>query len=109
MGIQPGVPSATREALELEGEAHYRMPPKQKRVVFFEAASAEEIDPARVRRLRRLVESEKPHWVAAVKEQAVFYGPDDFENIVFWSGVPPEPARAILENLAERGEFNHPN
>lgn len=103
MGIQVGLPEISREALELEGRACYRKPPPTGRKVFYGASCLEEIDPNRVRRLKKIVEAEKPGWVERVRREAGIY--DEEIDIIFWSEVPPEPALAILQILVERGEL----
>lgn len=86
-----------------ENPLHFKWSTRQK--VMLTACSPEEIDEDAVRALRLVVDKAVPEWVAAVKKEAEFYGPDDLLNIEFWSGVPIQAVKAIIENLRERGEL----
>lgn len=100
VAIEQGLPDSKRRALEIEARACFRDPPPTGRKVLWTAGSLEEVDSHRVRRLRPIIEEEAPDWVEAVSIAADVYGEDE-ASVAFWSGVPLEPALAILENLEQ--------
>ncbi len=109
MAVQPDIPEESRRAREVEAYGHHVKPPRKGEKFCLFAHSAEDIDPVSVRALQRVVEYMEPDWATRVKEEYEFYG-DDLASIIFWSGVPPEPAKAILENMNARGELpEHPS
>lgn len=96
----------THEDIEaMEDEAEYLIFEemlKEDRVYMKEPKSREDMDEGRIRRYRKFVERKRPQWVGRIKEAMQFFNVD--HEIVGFSGLPPYPGIAILENLKERGE-----
>ncbi len=104
--VDRGLPHVEREALEAEAECYRRRGPQDKLKFCYTARSYERMDRERVRALRRCIEAERPDWVEQVRMATLM--DNELYTIVHFSGVPPYPAVAILENLLERGEIVPP-
>lgn len=91
------------EALEAEAECYRVKGPRERRKFCYEPRSLEEMDRERIGALRRCIEEERPDWVERIKWACEI--DNDVYRIVSYSGVPPYPAVAILENMKARGEL----
>ena len=99
-----GLPYEDREALEVEAECYRIRSPRAKRKFCYQPRSLEEMDRERIRALRRCIEEERPNWVEQI-QLALRIEENDTYKIIAYSGVPPYPAVAILENMKARGEL----
>lgn len=104
--VDRGLSRADREALEAEAECYRRRGPRDKLKFCYAARSYENMDRERVRALRRCIEAERPDWVEQVRIATLM--DNELYTIVHFSGVPPYPAVAILENLIQRSEIGPP-
>lgn len=105
--VDRSLPYADREALEAEAECYRRRGPRDKLKFCYAACSYERMDRERVRALRRCIEQQRPDWVEQIRMATLM--DNELYTIVHFSGVPPYPAVAILENLSERGEIGLPD
>lgn len=103
MAIQPDLPENTRQAREIEAHGYYIRPPRTHRRFCTWPDSLDSIDPVSVRAQKRCVEKMKPEWVERVKQEWEIY--HDEVSVIFWSELPAETVRAILEILEARGEL----
>lgn len=104
LAIQPHLAYEDQEALEIESKCYQIRGPRARRKFCYDPRSLEEMDRERIRALRRCIEDERPDWVEQVK-WALQIDDNDTYAIIRYSGVPPYPAVAILENMKERGEL----
>lgn len=94
-----------REAIEMEAECYAcRRSPRGGRMYFHEPESLETMNRQRIMACRKVVEADRPDWVERIRF-ALRIGDNDTYKIIAYSGVPPYPAVAILENLRDRGEL----
>lgn len=91
-------------ALEVEAKCYQVRGPRALRKFCYAPRSLEEMDRERIRALRRCIEEEKPDWVDQIRF-ALRIEENDTYKIIAYSGVPPYPAVAIIENLKARGEL----
>lgn len=102
--VDPYLPYEDREALELEGLSYATCwGPRDGRMFCYKPVSLEEMDRARIKAYRRIVDTHKPEWVEQVRMATLM--DNEVYTIIHLSGVPPYPAVAILENMRGRGEL----
>ena len=106
MAIQEGLPEAARRARELEALGYYDKPLsfKWREKTLLVAAGVEDLDPDTVRALRAVIEEAEPEWVERVRAEIPSYG-DDLFSLSYYSEVPPQAVRAIIEIMRERGDL----
>ncbi len=104
--VDAGIPYTEEQALLAEAECYKSRSPRGGRKFCYAPISYEDMDRERIRALRRCIEAERPDWVEQVRMATLV--DNDVYAIVHFSGVPPYPAVAILENLLERGEIGPP-
>ncbi len=91
------------EALEAEARCYRIRGPRHGLKFCYSPRDYHGMDRERVRALRRCIETTRPDWAEQVRLATLM--DNDVYTIVHLSGVPPYPAVAILENMAERGEL----
>lgn len=101
--VDRGLPYAHREALEAEAKCYQRRGPRDRLKFCYAPRSYETMDRERIRALRRCIEDLRSDWVSLVRMAILM--DNDLAKIVDFSGVPPYPAVAILENMRDRGEL----
>jgi hypothetical protein len=103
LAVDANLPYEELEALAAEAECYRRRSPRSGRKFCYAPISYEDMDRERIRALRRCIEHERPDWVEQVRMATLM--DNEVYTIVHFSGVPPYPAVAILENMKERGEL----
>lgn len=102
--MQKHLPHEDIEAMEMEAEYYvFEEMLEEDRLYMHEPACREEMDERRIKTYRKFIEWRKPEWVGRIKEAMQLFNVD--EKIVGFSGLPPYPGIAILENLKARREF----
>jgi hypothetical protein len=101
--VQPDLSENARRALEIEAQGYEVRPPVLGNRFFCFPMNSLEIDETRVRAQSRHIEQLQPDWVERVRGLWEFYR--DYESVVYWSELEPEPVLAILRLLWERGEI----
>lgn len=92
------------EALIIEAESYLDVsPPEGGRMFLFTPQSYETMSRRRIETLKKTIEVRKPEWADRIKDAA--RATSNIYLMVSYSGVPPYPAVAIIENLVERGEL----
>ncbi|PLS87313.1 MAG: hypothetical protein CYG60_02585 [Actinobacteria bacterium] len=104
MAVQPTLSANARRAREIELCGLGRLLLKRNERYCTWPGSWEDIDGLSVRAQKICVEEMEPEWVTRVKGE--WEGRYDEASVVFWSELPPETVRAILEILWERGEIS---
>jgi hypothetical protein len=92
-----------REALTAEAECYRIRAPRDRMKFCYSPSTLQDMDRERIRALRRRIEDLRPDWVECVRLATKVS--NDVYEIVGYSGVPPYPAVAILENMLDRGEL----
>jgi hypothetical protein len=106
LALDRGLSHEEQDALVAEARCYGAKSPRGGRKFCYAPISYEDMDRERIRALRRCIERERPDWVEWVRMATLV--DNDVYTIVHFSGVPPYPAVAILENLLERGELGPP-
>jgi hypothetical protein len=101
--LDQDLPYDEQDALEAEGRCYTVKGPRAKRKFCYPPSKVEDMDPERIRALRRCIEDLRPDWVGLVKWACQI--DNVAHKIISYSGVPPYPAYAILLNLKARGEL----
>lgn len=104
MAIQPKLSREARRAREIEAHGYQAQLPKTNRRFCTWPDSLDSIDPVSVGAQKRYVEKMEPEWIERVKREWEMYR--DEVSTIFWSELPPETVRAILEILRARGEID---
>ena len=107
MVVQPHLSDSAKRAREIEAEYYHRKTPLGGQRFCTWPTCVEEIDGLSVRAQKAFVEEMEPEWLERVRRE--WEGRYDEASVVYWSELPPETVRAILEILYERGDIGPPD
>ena len=104
VAIHEDLDAPAREMREVEAHGYAKSPPRRDRYCL-RPRSMRDLDSRTVSAIRKVVDEQRPEWVAAVKEATRVSG--DPRVIAAWVSpeIRVEAVVAIVLNLKERGEW----